>query len=275
MRRFVSVLGEAIENAVNDGSLSTAKGAAYSMVLAFFPTLMLLTTALAGTQTTSQLALEISHALNRVLPPTSRQLALPYFSGDQEHPLKLILAAASIGLFAATGVTGSFIQGFRAAYRLKYDWTIWHEEGLALGLVFMAGTPMLAATAMVVFGQQVQNWMLQRTEYTFAVLLAWAALRWIFAVSTGTLVVAIMYYLGPNCEDRFTRVLPGAMLATIAWLLASSGFGWYVKNMAVYSGIYGNLGTMIALMIWMYLGAVIVLIGCQFNAVRERKRRGI
>src|SRR5258708_2964670 len=163
MSRFVSTLGEAIHNAIDDGSFSTAKGAAYSLVLAFFPTLMLLATGLAGTRTTSDLAREITNALNHVLPPTSRQLAMRYFSGEAQQPLRVILAAASIGLFAATGVTGSFIQGFRAAYRLKFDWTIWHEEGLALGLVFIAGTPMLAATALVVVGQQVQNCILQRT----------------------------------------------------------------------------------------------------------------
>jgi membrane protein len=274
MRRFLATLAEAIDCGINDGALSTAKGAAYSMVLAFFPTLLVLATALAGTQTTSELAQEITHALSRVLPPTTKDLALQYFSGKAEHPLKLILSAAGIAIFAATGVTGSFIQGFRAAYRLKYNWTLWHEEGLALALVFMAGTPMLAATTLVVFGQQVQDWALQRTEYTMAVLLTGAAIRWIVALATGTLVVGIMYYLGPNCEDGFLRVLPGAFLGTVAWLLASAGFGWYVKNIAMYSGIYGSLGTMIALMVWMYLAAVIVLMGSEFNAVNERKRHG-
>src|ERR1035438_5226985 len=96
MRRFVATLAEAIDNGVNDGALSTAKGAAYSMVLAFFPILMLLATVLAGTETTSELAKEITHALTRVLPPTTKDLALQYFSGKPEHPLKLILARAGI-----------------------------------------------------------------------------------------------------------------------------------------------------------------------------------
>ena len=67
-------------------------------------------------------------------------------------------------------------------------------------------------------------------------------------------------------------VLTGRIART--GLLASAGFGWYVKNIAMYSGIYGSLGTMVALMIWMYVAAVIVLIGSEFNAVNERKRHG-
>ena len=275
MKTLFSNLRETFDCAVQNDAFSTAKGVAYSLILAFFPTLMLLSEVLVGTRTTSALAREITNALERVMPPTSRQLALQYFSGPAEHySFRLIFAALSIALFAGTGVTGSLIQGFRAAYRMKFDWSLWHEEGLALGMVFMAGTPVLAATALVVFGQQVQNWMLQQTEYPMAVLLGWAALRWILALTTGTLVLGILYYLAPNCEDHFARVLPGAFLATVGWLLASAAFGWYVKNMAVYSKIYGNLGTLIALMIWMYLGALIILFGCQFNAVRERKRRG-
>jgi membrane protein len=275
MKTFFSNLAEAFVNSIQDGAFSTAKGAAYSLILAFFPTLMLLSEVLVGTRTTAALAREITNALERVMPPTSRGLALQYFSGPSQHySFGLIFTALGIALFAGTGVTGSFIEGFRAAYRMKFDWSIWHEEGLALGLVFMAGTPMLAATALVVFGQQVQSWMLQQTTYPLVVLLAWSALSWILAITTGTLVLGILYYLSPNCEDHFWRVLPGAFLATVGWLLASAGFAWYVKNLAVYSKIYGNLGTLIALMIWMYLGALIILFGCQFNAVRERKRRG-
>jgi membrane protein len=272
MRTFFATLGEALESAFDDGAFSTAKGASYSLILAFFPTLMLLATILAGTLTTSALANEITHALYRVLPPTSRQLALVYFSNEKSQPLRIMIAASTMMIFAGAGVTGSFIQGFRAAYRLKYDWTIWHEEGLAIGLVFMAGTPMLAATSLVVFGQQVQTWMLMKTQYPLVVLLGGAAARWLVAVGTGTFVLGIMYYLGPNLEDRFTRVLPGAFLATVAWLATSAGFGWYVKNIAEYSDIYGSLGTMIALMVWMYLASLLVLIGAEFNAVRARRR---
>jgi membrane protein len=244
------------------------------MMLSFFPTLLVLSWALAGSRTTAALAREITYALNRVLPPMSRQMALQYFSGETEHSGNLIFWSASIALFAASGVTGSFVQGFRAAYKLRYDWSIWHEEGLCLALVFMAGTPLLAATILIVFGAQVQNWLVYEFGFPELIAIGWAAVRWLVAVSAGTLVLMIMYYLSPHCEERFSAVFPGALLATFAWLGTTAAFGWYVQNVAQYSGIYGSLGTGVALMIWMYLGAVIVLLGAQFNAAYERLRRG-
>jgi membrane protein len=79
-----------------------------------------------------------------------------------------------------------------------------------------------------------------------------------------------MYYTGPNRAMRFASVWPGAMLATILWLLATSVFALYVRHIANYNVLYGSIGAVIALLVWMYLLAVIALFGCEYNAVRER-----
>jgi membrane protein len=60
------------------------------------------------------------------------------------------------------------------------------------------------------------------------------------------------------------------VLATIFWLLATAGFAWYVRNIGHYNVMYGSVGAGIALLVWMYLIAVIALIGCEFNAEYER-----
>jgi membrane protein len=62
----------------------------------------------------------------------------------------------------------------------------------------------------------------------------------------------------------------GAILATVLWFFATLGFAWYVRNMAGYNVIYGSISTGIALLVWMYLVALIALIGCEFNAEYER-----
>jgi hypothetical protein len=71
---------------------------------------------------------------------------------------------------------------------------------------------------------------------------------------------------GPYRRQRWRYVWPGAVLATIFWLLATAGFAWYVRNIGHYNVMYGSVGAGIALLVWMYLMAVIALIGCEFNA---------
>jgi membrane protein len=54
------------------------------------------------------------------------------------------------------------------------------------------------------------------------------------------------------------------------WFLATLGFAWYVRHLARYNVLYGSIGAVIALLVWMYLIALIALIGCEFNATAER-----
>jgi membrane protein len=59
-------------------------------------------------------------------------------------------------------------------------------------------------------------------------------------------------------------------VAAVLWFAATSAFGWYVRNLARYNVLYGSIATAIALLVWMYLLALIALFGCEFNAERER-----
>ena len=84
------------------------------------------------------------------------------------------------------------------------------------------------------------------------------------------LATGLLYYFGPNRPLKFRSVWPGAFLATVLWMLGTSGFAWYVRNIANYNLLYGSLGAVIALLVWMYVMAIVALIGCEFNAERER-----
>jgi membrane protein len=89
-------------------------------------------------------------------------------------------------------------------------------------------------------------------------------------VSVGAIVLgtSLLYCLGPNPTRPIRSVLPGALLATALWWLTTTGFAWYVRNIANYNVLYGSVGAVIALLVWMYLLSVIALIGCEYNAQR-------
>ena len=90
------------------------------------------------------------------------------------------------------------------------------------------------------------------------------------ALGATVLITGLIYYTGPNRPMRFASVWPGAFLATMLWLLATTVFALYVRHIAKYNVLYGSIGAVIALLVWMYLLAVIALFGCEYNAVRER-----
>src|SRR5207248_1796910 len=119
------------------------------------------------------------------------------------------------------------------------------------------------------------------SEMSQPVEVIWRLGRYLVAFGTTTLVTGLLYYFGPNhrpepkslkliAGSRFWRVWPGALLATVLWLLATAGFAWYVGHMANYNVFYGSIYTVVVLLIWLYLIACIALLGSEFNAERER-----
>ena len=93
--------------------------------------------------------------------------------------------------------------------------------------------------------------------------------RWYKHAATVS-VTAMLYYFGPYRPQRWRFVWPGAILATVLWLGATTGFAWYTRNIAHYNVMYGSVGAGIALLVWMYVLAFVALVGCEFNAQYER-----
>ena len=82
--------------------------------------------------------------------------------------------------------------------------------------------------------------------------------------------MALMYHFGPAREKRLHGLWPGAVFATIFWMLSTLGFSWYVRNISNYNLLYGGVGAGIAILVWMYVLALIALVGCEFNVAREK-----
>ena len=92
------------------------------------------------------------------------------------------------------------------------------------------------------------------------------------AISIASIILGttLLYSIGPNPPRRAATVVPGALLATWLWWLSTLAFAWYVRNIANYNVLYGSVGAVIALLVWMYLLSVIALYGCEFNAQRDQ-----
>jgi len=275
-RNIASLLHGSLTAAFNDNCLATAKGAAYSGLLSFFPVLTSAATILvqSGVPFVSN---TMEHALSQLVPPGSEGLVVQQFRVTGARPISLLVVAGVISLWAASGVIKSLIEGFQAAYRVPRDRGFLAGNLTAMALVLLVAAPLMAATLLIVFGNQAEqavlNWMKVDpllNPLTWGWKLASRLARWAVAFLTTILVTTLLYYFAPNRKQRWRLVWPGAVLATVLWMLATSGFAWYVRNMGHYNLMYGSIGAGIALLVWMYLMALIALFGCEFNAEYER-----
>ncbi len=86
--------------------------------------------------------------------------------------------------------------------------------------------------------------------------------------------LAILYRLAPNRDDpRLRWVTPGAVIATVLWLIGSAGFSLYVNNFGSYNKTYGALAGVIVLNLWLFLSSFIALLGAEINAETEAQTR--
>jgi membrane protein len=265
--------------AFDDGCLGTAKAAAYSALLSFFPVLTSAATILVQSRA-EFVSRTLEKGLSEIVPPGSEDLVVRQFQVTGARPISLLIVAGLISLWAASGVIKSLIDGFHAAYRVPRNRGIVRHAAVGMGLVLVAAAPLLGASLLIVFGGSVErvvlDWMrVDPILNPFAWVWRWVSLvaRYSLAFIATVVITASLYYFGPYRQQRWRLVLPGAIVATVLWLCATSGFAWYTRNIANYNVMYGSIGAVIALLVWMYLMAFIALVGCEFNAEYERSIR--
>ena len=275
--RFWSRLRAAAITTVEDGCLGTAKGAAYSALLAFFPVLTTLA-ALLVQANADAVARTIARLLSDVIPPGTEDVVRALFVVKGRRPTGLLVGAVVLAIWASSGVMMSLLEGFRAIYRIPSGRSFLKERAVALWLVLIAAIPILGASALIVFGNRARRSFIEWLGLTSDanalrgwLQLAGQALSFAIAMAAIVLVMALIYYFGPNRKQTFRGVFPGAVLATILWLLATLAVGWYLRDITNYNVLYGGVGAGLALLVWSYVLSVITLFGCAFNAVDQRR----
>jgi membrane protein len=270
-------LRSAATGVYRNNCLSTAKGAAYSGLLSFFPVLTTLAAILVHTHSTT-VAHTLTTFLSEVVPPGTEDVVRNLFDRG-ERPNSLLIVAIVLAVWAASGAMISLMEGFQATYHIPSGRPFLQERGVAVLLVMIAVLPAVGASAIIAFGthaeKAVVGWMgflPETADFSDYVPLAGQVLSYAIAFATFVVVTAMVYYFGPNRKQRWSLVFPGAFLATGLWMLATLAFGWYVRHVSDYNLLYGSVGAGLALLVWMYVLAVITLFGCEFNAATERMR---
>jgi len=278
MARLWPLLGASAQGLYLDGCLGVAKGVAYSGLLAFFPAIASIAAVLVQARAES-VSRTIARLLYDVVPPGTEDVVRNLFVVQGQRPQWLLFLAIGSAAWAASGAMMSLMEGFRAVYRIPEGRGFVRDRLIAILLVVTSALPVLGASAMIVFGKRVEQTIVhwigisgQSADLTGWVLLVGQASRFAIAFTAIVLASSFTYYLGPNRKQTFRQVIPGAILATVLWLLATLGFSWYVSHVARYDNnvLYRGVGAGLALLVWIYLLGVIVLFGCEFNWVRER-----
>jgi len=275
MVRWIVVFRKALTLAFEHDMLNTAKAAAYSGMLMLFPTMVVVTAVLALVPEGSSIMGQIRFAFMSFVPTDTYTLLMSSMQTRRLLSTQLLFSAIALSVFAGLGMMLSLMEGFRRAYRLpRTEWGFWERRLRALLLVPMVHIPLALATLLLVFGHQIEHWMVENAahELGHAVRFFWRMVRWAIALVTSVTVLGALYHFGTKRKEHWSYVMPGAIGAAAVWFPATLAFGWYVTTFANYSRFYGTFGAGIATLVWLYLTSFSALLGAELNGVLFRAR---
>lgn len=250
-----------------DGAITTrASSVAFSFFLALFPAIIFLFTLIPyipidGFQQ------ELFQILQDVLPPTSYEVAESTIDDivNNRHG-GLLSVGFVLALVFATNGTNALISNFNITVHQLDVRSFWRQELVAIFLTVVISIFVLIGIALIIFTENFTAWLISNEwlPREFANLVQWA--RWSLLVTIIFMAISFLYYFGPANRKLWTFLSPGSILATLLILLGSYGFSYYVNNFAQYNKLYGSIGTLLVILLWIYLNSIFLLIGFEFNA---------
>ncbi len=174
-----------------------------------------------------------------------------------------------LALWSASSGIRATMNALNVAYNVEEGRPAWKLYPLSLIYTLLIAAMLILAAGLLIMGPQVMQWLAEQVGLEQIVILLWTWLRWPVAVILLMFAVAIVYYVAPDVEQDFRFITPGSALAVLAWVGASLGFGYYVRNFANYGATYGSLGTIIVLLLYFFITSAVLLFGAEVNAAIE------
>lgn len=251
---------------------SNAAQVAFYFTFALFPLLLFLIS-LFGLILTSadEFRGELFRYLRDLMPASAYDLVFKTISEITESSSGSKL---TLGILAALWAASAGIDSIRielnAVYNLTESRPWWKTKLLGLSMTFGLAILVTIALGVVFYGGKfislILNWLSLSISSPFFL----GILQWITILVVLTVIFALIYNFLPNHKKpSWVWITPGAIISMVLWLLLSYGFRLYLGYFNSYNKTYGSLGAVIILMLWLYLTALVILIGGTINAVLQ------
>lgn len=248
-----------------DDIFALASQLAYYLVLSFFPFLIFLSTLLIAINIDVSYMLEI---LKNILP-TSVFSVCKSIVAEEVSATRTGLMGISILVLIWTSSSGfrAVIKAINKAYNLCEETSLIRKTIVAYISTFALGITILIALIIFVFGGVIGKYLIAAVPFKDATLIIWNLLRSGVLLIIIIFVFAAIYRYVPCKRLKWREVFPGAVFSSLGWVVVSIVFSYYINNFNNYSRFYGSLSAVFILMIWLFLTAIIFLLGVEINAV--------
>ncbi|SMO84048.1 YihY/virulence factor BrkB family protein [Solitalea koreensis] len=256
--------------------VTRSSSVAYSFLLAIFPAIIFLFTLIPyipinGFQD------QLLSLLQQILPSNAyKATESTLFDIIKIQNSGLLSFGFLAALFFSTNGVNSLMRAFNKASLVAERRTFLRKRFIALVLTLIISLTLVVGITCLIAGEFTISFLKEnRLIVGWFSFLMLQLLRWIIITFVFLFATSLLYYYGPS-KTRIKRFIsPGSVLATLLAIIVSIGFAFYINNFAAYNKLYGSIGTLIVIMIWLYLNSMIILIGYELNASIELSKRSL
>lgn len=252
-----------------DDTIDRANGVAFNFILAIFPAIIFLFTLIPyiSQYVPSVNQESILNFLSTLLPDTMMDAV---YTTVQDIMSKtrggLLTFGFLFSLYLATNGTMSLMRAFNACYKTNENRSGFKMRLIATALTIGLAFVLMSAIVLLVVGEilldSALGW-LSIDQYTVQLILT---LRFAVIFIVFFVAIATIYYFGPAIHFNWKFFSIGSFVATLLCLAVSYGFSFYVSNYGTYNKLYGSIGVMIAIMVWVQLITIVLMVGYEINA---------
>ncbi|MGB3182343.1 MAG: YihY/virulence factor BrkB family protein [Cyclobacteriaceae bacterium] len=251
-----------------DELIERAYGVAFNLTLSVFPGLIFLFALIPYLDPViPNLEAEIFELLRDVLPQSIYEAA-----DTTIHDIifqqrgGLLTFGGVLSLYLATNGMLSLMKAFNKCYRTRETRPYLRTRMVATILTVILALVLFFSIGVLIVGEVllnlVDNWeMIENITIFFIV-----TLRFMVVFTLFLFAISFIFYLAPTVHDRWSFFSFGSILSTLLCVAISFGFSYYISNFGAYNKLYGSIGTLIAVMVWLFMVSVILLFGFEVNA---------
>jgi membrane protein len=248
---------------VDDNVFGLAAQTAYYFFFSLFPLLLFIAPLLSVIGDKRQIVGWILTNAGRAVPPDAMTLVSGVVKDVvlTDSAPGLMSVGALLAAWSGSNIFGALMGALNRAYDVRETRPWLKQQIIRLASLLVAGIVLMLATAVMLGGDRIVDWIGNNLGLSSGVTTAWKVLQ--FPLAFGILVGAawLLYYFLPNVKQRARHVLVAALVAAVLWVIGTLVFRAYVQNFGSYNKTYGAIGGVIALLTWMYLTMLILLVG--------------
>ena len=248
----------------------SAAAMTYYLVFSFFPLITL------GSSILSFLQLPPDFTAGQVqgiLPPQVVDIVSSFLGHVNQTPSGGLFAFSLIfSLYSPMRAADYLLECIGVAYNTENHRSAWKHTLIVVLFTISLPIMLLVSLVVLVMGENLLTFLSLHLPIAEHQISLWVNRRFLYLAAIIFAVLCALYWLGPGIRPRVRHVLPGAAAAMVALLAISMGLSYYVENIGNYSVVYGSLGAIMVLLLWLYLSSMALIMGAEFNRALGKLR---